>query len=90
MIGKAAALEFIAPIMARTTRIDFELLHIATAGDGATVLTERIDRLHFPTGLVEIPLMGVFQVAGGRIRKWRDYPDSAHGSAQFGNLSASD
>lgn len=89
MIGKAAALEFIAPILAQTTRIDFELLGIGTARDGATVLTERMDRLHFPNGLVEIPVMGIFLIAEGKIREWRDYADSGHVGPQFAKLSAS-
>lgn len=90
MNGKVAALEFIAPILAKTTHIDFQLLKIATAQDGATVLTERVDRLHFPNGIVEIPIMGVFVIADGKIREWRDYADSAHVGAQFAKLSAMD
>lgn len=88
MNGIEAAREFIAPIIAKTTRIDFEIINIASKPDGATVLTERLDRLHFPGGVVEIPIMGTFVVADGKIREWRDYPDSAHVGAQFAKLSA--
>jgi limonene-1,2-epoxide hydrolase len=54
-----------------------EMLAICEAGN--KVLTERIDHLIAPDGriAVSIPLMGVFEVAGGKITAWRDYFDTA-------------
>jgi limonene-1,2-epoxide hydrolase len=77
MRGREAAKAFLAPLIERTVGIDFQLLEIAIGADGKSVLTERMDRLHFPSGVVDIPIMGVFKVEQGRIAHWRDYSDSA-------------
>ncbi len=47
----------------------------AIAADGGTVLTERVDVFVFPTARIELPVMGTFEVADGRITAWRDYFD---------------
>jgi len=53
--------------------VEFELLHLAS--DGPVVHTERIDRMTFGGNPVEVAVAGVFEVADGRIRAWRDYFD---------------
>lgn len=88
MHGIAAVREFMTPLFARTTKIDFELLSIATSARGDEVLTERMDRLHFPNGVVEIPIMGIFVVKDGKITHWRDYTDSAPVAEQFAKVAA--
>lgn len=45
--------------------------------DGATVMNERTDRFEIGGAWHEIPVMGVFEVADGRITLWRDYFDMA-------------
>ena len=45
------------------------------AADGTTVLTERHDIFTFPNGEIDLPVMGTFEVADGRITAWRDYFD---------------
>ena len=77
MHGIDEAKKFIAPLFTKAIKIDFQLLSIATSARGDEVLTERMDRLHFPTGVVEIPIMGIFVVRDGKISEWRDYCDSA-------------
>lgn len=54
-----------------------ETLNAAAAGD--VVLNERIDRLIAADGreLAALRIMGVFEVADGKIAGWRDYFDSA-------------
>ena len=47
----------------------------AIAADGGTVLTERIDIFRFANGTIELPVMGTFEVANGKITAWRDYFD---------------
>lgn len=47
----------------------------AAAADGGTVLTERLDVFTFPNGRIELPVMGTFEVVGGKIAAWRDYFD---------------
>ena len=77
MNGRQEAATFITPLLTHATRIEFKLLSIAVSASGEDVLTERVDRLHFPTGVVDIPLMGVFVVRDGMIAQWRDYADNA-------------
>jgi limonene-1,2-epoxide hydrolase len=64
------------------TAIDWQLLAIAESEDG-TVLTERLDRFDFGGRWVELPVMGSFDVAGGKISTWRDYFDMAQFQAQM-------
>ena len=54
-------------------RVEFEVLHIVADGD--VVLTERVDRFVSAERTVSLPVMGTFEVDGGRIRAWRDYFD---------------
>ena len=61
--------------------MEFEILAIASSGD--RVLTKRVDRLHFPGVVVEIPLMGIFVVRDGKIAEWRDYGDCATAAQAF-------
>jgi limonene-1,2-epoxide hydrolase len=47
----------------------------AIAANGSVVLTERVDVFVFPNGRIELPVMGTFEVRGGKIAAWRDYFD---------------
>ena len=38
-------------------------------------MTERVDRFCSPARVVELPVMGVFEVDDGLITAWRDYFD---------------
>lgn len=53
-----------------------DMLAIAAVGD--KVLTERIDHILGPDGkpAMSIPVMGTFEVKGGKIAAWRDYFDT--------------
>ena len=44
-------------------------------GEGDVVLTERVDAFFTPTHTIELPVMGTFEVVGGKISAWRDYFD---------------
>lgn len=90
MRGVDEAAKFLTPLLKNTIKIDFELLSIAVSGRGDEVLTERMDRLHFPTGVVDIPVMGIFVVQEGKIVEWRDYADSAAVAAGFASLAKPD
>ncbi len=52
---------------------------LAIAEVGNKVLTERIDHLLGPDGkaVMSLAVMGVFEVADGKITGWRDYFDTA-------------
>ena len=55
-------------------RIEFRVDNIA--GDGDVVMTERVDIFSLSDGrAIELPVMGTFEVSGGRISAWRDYFD---------------
>ena len=57
--------------------IDVELLAVAVQGN--MVLTERRDIIVAEDGtvLLDIPVMGAFEVEDGKITAWRDYFDTA-------------
>ena len=76
MHGIDAAAKFLTPLLTKTIKIEFNVLSLAVSNSGNEVLTERLDRLHFSTGVVDIPLMGVFVVRNGKISEWRDYSDN--------------
>ena len=54
-------------------KIEFRVDNIAA--DGAIVLTERHDIFTFANGEIDLPVMGTFEVADGKITAWRDYFD---------------
>lgn len=83
MHGPKAARRLFAPIMRETTAIEFIVRNIAVSGDGAVVLTERVDRLHYRGGIVELPLMGIFVIRDGLIAEWRDYADGIATAESF-------
>jgi limonene-1,2-epoxide hydrolase len=66
-----AALE---PSLRIAKQVEWLVHHIA-AGDKGTVLTERTDRFLLPGGWCEMPVMGIFEINGGKIDAWRDYFD---------------
>lgn len=53
--------------------LEFQLRNVAA--DGPVVLTERVDRFVYPHVTIELPVMGTFEVADGKIAVWRDYFD---------------
>src|SRR3990172_9274916 len=69
--GKPAIEAILNQIIAPTTRIDWETLNIAEAGD--SVYTERINRFQMGEGKVELPVAGVFEIQGGKNKAWREY-----------------
>jgi limonene-1,2-epoxide hydrolase len=60
---------------------EWELISIAADGD--KVLTERVDRMVVAGASISLPVMGVFEVEGRKIRRWRDYFDLASYRAQW-------
>ena len=69
--GVRGALE---PFFAPT--LENELVVIRAAADGPVVFTERLDRHRLPSGWVELPVTGVWEVHAGRITVWHEYFDS--------------
>lgn len=79
--GREAIEATFASFMVMAERIEFETLH--TAVDGNLVMTERVDRFISPERTIVLPVMGSFEVAGGKIRAWRDYFDLAQFTSQM-------
>jgi len=45
------------------------------ASEGPVVFNERLDRFEMPTGWIDMPVTGVWEVHDGKITLWRDYFD---------------
>jgi limonene-1,2-epoxide hydrolase len=70
--GVRAMLEpFFAPMLENT----FVILREAV--NGAVVMLERLDRHRLPTGWIQLPVTGVYEVHNGRITVWHEYFDVA-------------
>jgi limonene-1,2-epoxide hydrolase len=64
-----------------------ELSLINIRGDREVVLTERIERFRTkanPDAIIELPVMGAFELRDGRIAHWRDYFDTRQSAALTG------
>ncbi|MET0659834.1 MAG: limonene-1,2-epoxide hydrolase family protein [Steroidobacteraceae bacterium] len=74
MRGHEEVRRFITPNLKKSSAIKFDFLCVAIAANGA-VLTERIDTFYFGDKSVAVPLMGIFELRGEKIARWRDYAD---------------
>jgi limonene-1,2-epoxide hydrolase len=72
-VGRQAALAALKSVFDRFERIEFRITNLATSDN--TVLTERIDEFTANGVVAPVPVMGTFEVSGGRIVAWRDYCD---------------
>lgn len=75
VVGRIQVRAFIARFLKGWTRTEWEVLTLVAAGD--IVIVERLDRTWIGERAVELPCCGVFQLAQGKIRVWRDYFDMA-------------
>ena len=73
VVGTDAIRAMMAMFTSDVERIEFRIVHLASAGD--VVLTERIDVFHMGETTIELPVMGIFEVRDGLIAAWRDYFD---------------
>jgi limonene-1,2-epoxide hydrolase len=74
--GVDAIRSLISGFLGRAKTIDWQVHHIAETSGGA-VMTERTDRFEVGDSWIEIQVMGIFELTGGRITAWRDYFDLA-------------
>ena len=68
--------------IAMASETDWVVHRIAEDADGA-VMTERTDRFLIGEKWVEIPVMGIFELRGGKLCAWRDYFDLAQFQKQL-------
>jgi len=72
--GKAAIRAVVDGFLKMADAIEFKVLHSASAGN--VVMNERVDSFVYKGGKKgSIPVVGVFEVSGGKISAWRDYFD---------------
>jgi len=85
--GPDEALGFYEEFSAATgmTGMKIDVLAIAESGDGK-VLTERLDWILDKDGkaVMKVPVMGIFELDGGKITAWRDYFDTIANSPPAG------
>lgn len=76
--GQEEALGFYREFSAATGMTGMKIDTLAIAATGDKVLTERIDWILDADGqpVMKVPVMGIFEIAGGRIAAWRDYFDT--------------
>jgi limonene-1,2-epoxide hydrolase len=75
VVGPEAIAALLRPMLSSCAEVEW-VVHRQVA-DGPLVFNERLDRFLLPSGWVEVPVCGVWEVADGRIRLWRDYFDLA-------------
>jgi limonene-1,2-epoxide hydrolase len=80
--GREDIANTIASFTAGVEGIEFRVINIA--GDGPVVMTERVDVFKLPDKSIELPVMGTFEVADGKITAWRDYFDMNQFTSQMG------
>lgn len=73
--GRENLRAFIAAFLTDWTSTDWDIINITCQND--TVFAERMDRTKIGSRSVNLPCCGVFEMAGGKIRVWRDYFDMA-------------
>jgi len=72
--GKEAIRKAIDGFASMASAIEFVVHHQAENAQG-TVLNERTDRFKLGENWIELPVMGAFELRGGKISAWRDYFD---------------
>jgi limonene-1,2-epoxide hydrolase len=70
--GTEAIRQVIEGFAGNATSVDWVVREIAESASG-TVLTERVDRFEIGGKWIELPVMGSFELSGGKISHWRDY-----------------
>ena len=83
--GVEAIRKTIEGFVAMASEIEFVVKHQTENAQGV-VMNERVDRFHMKADgrWVELPVMGVFELADGKITAWRDYFDMAAFAGQTG------
>jgi limonene-1,2-epoxide hydrolase len=71
--GAEAIRASIAGFLGNWQRTQWDILNIAASGN--VVFTERVDRIDTNGKHIDLPVAGVFEIEGEKIRAWRDYFD---------------
>ena len=71
--GRENIRNFIAGFIRPWQETEWEI--ISLVANGNTVIAERLDKTVVANQPVNLPVTGVFEMEGGKIREWRDYFD---------------
>lgn len=73
--GREASRKFLEPFLGDGNHLleKMEIKHTTSAGD--VVMNERLETWTKGNVRIQLPVTGVFEIAGGKIAKWRDYFD---------------
>ena len=80
-VGIDAAIAVIEGFFAMSESLKIETLHLAVRDN--VVLTERIDTFTMGNIVAPLPVMGTFEIRGGKISAWRDYFDMGQITKMF-------
>ena len=89
--GHAAIRSLITPNLQALERMEWTFLNVAVDASGCKVMAEREERFVFREGTVVASMMGIFEIHGEKIARWRDYSDLgsfARGMTSIGRSSA--
>lgn len=81
IVGKEAIREFVAGF-ADVAPGRLEIRHQIASAD--IVMNERVDYITLNGNPVVLPICGVFEIEGGRIKAWREYFDLTPAKAAYG------
>ena len=80
--GREAIRKTIEGFMGMAQKVEF-VVHHQTENAQGVVMNERTDRFLLGERWAEAPVMGIFEIEGGKITAWRDYFDLAQFSGQM-------
>ena len=80
--GKAAIRAFIEGFIGTCSAMDF-VIHNQVEGSDGVVMNERTDRITMGDKVIELQVMGIFELEGDKIKAWRDYFDLATFTSQM-------
>ena len=85
--GTQAIRQTIEGFVGMGSEIVFETHHIAEGINGV-VMTERTDKFRINGKWLDLPVMGIFELADGKITHWRDYFDIGQFQTQMAAINA--
>lgn len=79
--GRAAIEATLAELMAMGGTVSVDMLNVLA--DDHVVMTERVDHFRLDDRSFSLPVMGIFEITGGKISAWRDYFDLTQFSSLY-------
>lgn len=73
--GRAEIYESLKGLPVRFKGLEIEVLNQVSSGN--LVMNERVDYFLFENRRIALPIAGVFEMEGGKIKAWREYFDLA-------------